>query len=131
MLRDGDEPHLGVSSAEQTLQGDDGPRPVPRRVGVDVYAAGAGLTLALEVSDLDPEHERALSVSMLDDPGEDPATRPAEHLHELRRRRDRCDASAEGQVVILMDSPFTSGTERPWPSSWRRFRRQKLTPRRT
>ena len=103
--------HLGVSSAEQTLQGDDGPRPVPRRVGVDVYAAGAGLTLALEVSDLDPEHERALSVSMLDDPGEDPATRPAEHLHELRREAVAIDAMpAQGApVVILMDSPFTSG----------------------
>ena len=103
--------HLGVTAAEQALPGDEGPGPVLRRVGVDVYAAPAGLTLALEISDLDPEHERALGARLLDDPDEDLAPQPAEHSHELRREAVAIDAMpVQGApVVILMDSPFSSG----------------------
>ena len=99
--------HLGVSSAAQAPDGDGGPGPVPRRVGVDVYAAPAGLTVALEVSD----HERALQDRLLADPDGDPAPEPAERNHELRREAVAIDEmpAPGAPVVILMDSPFTSG----------------------
>lgn len=85
--------------------------PVPRRVGVDINATAMGLALALEMTDLDPENERALRDAFVQDPNLPAGPPPPVHTLPLRREAVAVDASpAPGApVVVLLDSPFEGG----------------------
>lgn len=85
--------------------------PVPRRVGVDVNSSAGGISLALEVTDLDPEGERALREELLEEPDRLPAPAPPAHTLRIRCEAVAVDAapSAGAPVLILMDSPFNGG----------------------
>lgn len=86
--------------------------PIPRRLGLEVFAGDGEITIAIEITDVAPAAERALREAILENPHVPPGPPPAAHTEVLRREAVTLDASiaAGGPVAIRVPSPFETGT---------------------
>ena len=85
--------------------------PIPRRLGVEIFAGPSGPTLAVEITDVSPEGERALLEAIVENPGLPPGPPAPPHTESLRREAVTLDTAMPegGPVAIRVPSPFDTG----------------------
>ncbi len=86
--------------------------PIPRRVGVAIEACADGPLVAIEVTDLDPDHEDELREDVRENPDVLPGPPPPAQDEILRTeslRLDELRPTAQSPLLVEVPAPFASG----------------------